>query len=267
MFSSRFRSGMHRHLSLGLVGVSLVGLMASDAMPGPRLIANEYAHWNPNDPDAVRSRTWDMTSGSLFARDAVLWTGRPDGTSPGPRSEAGTDSAVFRLITRDRSFRNVRVAFDLRIDALVTTPRTPEEDWDGVHVFLRYESQYRLYYVSVSRRDGTTAIKKKEPGGPSNGGTYYTLASGDAPVGVVADWNAVAATAETLPSGSVRIALYRGDELLLEVIDDGTEGGPPITAPGAVGIRGDNCEFEFRDFTITDLEHPDVVVHLDPAAP
>lgn len=52
---------------------------------------------------------------------------------------------------------------------------SPAVDWDGVHVFLRYQSQYRLDYASVNRRDGTAVTKKKRPGGPSNGGTYYTL--------------------------------------------------------------------------------------------
>jgi hypothetical protein len=249
-----------------LLGVFLIGLIAPDSRPGPQLVTNEYAHWNPADPGAVLSQTWDMTSGSLFARDGVWWTGPPDNISPGPRSEAGTDSAVFRLTTRDRSFQNVEVSFSLRIDAFVTTPRTPEEAWDGVHVFLRYQSQYQLYIVSVDRRDGTVAIKKKQPGGPSNGGTYFTLASGTAPV-VAGEWQPVAAAVETLPDGSVRISLYRGQELLLQAIDDGSQGGPPISAPGAVGIRGDNCEFEFRDFTITDLDHPDVVLRIPDDAP
>lgn len=256
----------HRRVTFGLTMIFLVGLIAADTLARPRLVTNEYAHWNTTDPRAVRSQAWDMTSGSLFVRNGVWWTGQPDDVSPDPGSESGTDSAVFRLTTHDQSFRNVRVSFGLQIDGFVTTLRTPAEGWDGVHIFLRYQSQYQLYYASINRRDGMTAIKKKVPGGPSNGGTYYTLATGDAPV-PIREWQAVAAAVETLPTGSVRISLYRGPDLLLEVIDDGRQGGPPITAPGAVGIRGDNCEFEFRDFTVTDLERPDVVLHIGTDTP
>jgi hypothetical protein len=232
-------------------------LISADALMGPRLVTNEYAHWHAEDPAAVRSATWDMTSGSLFLRDGLWWTGRPDDVSPDAWSSAGNDSAVFRLTTR-QTFRNARVSLSLRVGEFTTTARTVAEDWDGVHIFLRYQSQYQLYYASINRRDGTTAIKKKEPGGPSNGGTYYTLATGLAVV-PIGEWQEVAASVRTQPDGSVRISLYRGPDLLLDVIDDGRLGGPPITAPGAVGIRGDNCEFEFRAFTVIDLDSPNAV--------
>jgi len=243
-----------------MLGSSLVN---ADAISGPRLVTNEYDHWHGADPLAIRSPAWDMTSGSLYVRNGSWWTGHPDDVSPGPGSQAGTDSAVFRMTTRSGPFGNVRVALALRIDGFVTTPRTPAQDWDGVHVFLRYQSQYLLYYASINRRDGTTAIKKKEPGGPTNGGTYYILAEGRAAV-PIGDWQAVAATVQTLPDGSVRIALYRGADRLLEAIDTGSVGGPPITSPGAVGIRGDNCEFEFRDFRVFDLDRDEIVMSAEP---
>lgn len=41
--------------------------------------------------------------------------------------------------------------------------------------------QDHLFYASVNRCDQTVAIKKKMPGGSSNGGTYFTLASGSCP--------------------------------------------------------------------------------------
>jgi len=245
------------------VAVLAGSLVHADVIARPTLVTNEYGHWHATDPLAVRSSVWDMTSGSLFVRDGAWWTGPPDDVSPDPRSETGTDSAVFRLTTRVQAFGDVRVAFGLRINSFTTTPRTPAQDWDGVHVFLRYQSQYQLYYASINRRDGSTAIKKKEPGGPSNGGTYYTLATGEAAV-PIGDWQLVSAAVQTLPDGSVRITLARGPDVLLEVIDDGHVGGPPITSPGAVGIRGDNCEFEFRDFRVHDLVRNEVALALDP---
>jgi hypothetical protein len=257
-------SGLRLRGSLGLaLVITANSLVSADVASRPVLVTNEYGHWHAIDPLAVQSPIWDMTSGSLFVRDGVWWTGRPDDLSPDPRSEAGTGSAVFRLTTREQGFGNVRVAVRLRIDAFVTSPGTPAEDWDGVHIFLRYQSQYQLYYASINRRDGTTAIKKKEPGGPSNGGTYYTLATGVAAV-PIGEWQPVAAAVETLPSGGVRVSLYRGLDLLLETVDDGRLGGPPITNPGAVGIRGDNCEFEFRDFRVADLDSRIVRLHPNP---
>jgi hypothetical protein len=42
---------------------------------------------------------------------------------------------------------------------------------------LRHVSELNLYAITVDRRDGEVVIKKKCPGGPSNGGTYYALAN------------------------------------------------------------------------------------------
>lgn len=214
------------------------------------LVTNEFAMWNPSSSLAVVSPDWEMTSGSLFARNGLGWSGVPDGVSPDARSASHTDSAVFRLTTRRADFTNVRVAFDLRMLRLVTTPRTPPVDWDGVHVFLRYQSEYSLYYASVDRRDGTVAIKKKVPGGSTNGGTYSTLATGRHawPSG---RWEHVTASVVTNRDGSVTIELRAGGALLARATDDGRVGGPPIRAAGKTGIRGDNAEFEVDAFTVT----------------
>ena len=255
-----------RRLTPGATAVVVAALVAADGLPGPRLIANEYAHRNDRDPRAVRSETWDTTSGSLFLRNGVWWTGRPDGTGAETQPTMATSSAVFRVITRIRTFRDTRVAFDLRLIELVTTPRTPATAWDGVHVLLRYQSPYSLYSASVNRRDGTTAIKKKQPGGARNGGTYYTLATRQA-VTSTGSWQAIVTTVETRADGSVWIAIERGGDILLEAIDDGSVGGPPLVEAGAVGIRGDNAEFEFRDFAVTDLDQPGSVLRISAEAP
>ena len=213
------------------------------------LVTNEYAKWNPNSPARVESPLWDMTSGSLFAEDGAGWTGTPDGGSPDAMSTSATGSAVFRLNTKDASFSNVDVAMRLRVDRFVSTSRTPVVDWDGVHIWLRYKSEEQLYYASVNRRDGTVVIKKKCPGGPSNGGTYYTLASKSGfavPLGV---WQDVAAGVVDNPDGSVTLRLWREGVLRIEVTDRGI-GCSTLTGAGAVGIRGDNADFQFDDFTV-----------------
>ncbi len=215
------------------------------------LVTNEFAYWNPSRADAVRSPDWELTSGSLLTRAGAGWTGAPDDVAPNATSSNGNDSAVFRLTTTNPGFGNVAVDLDLRLDRFVTTKRTPAVAWDGVHVFLHYQSEYSLYYASIDRRDGTVAIKKKVPGGPSNDGTYYQLATGRHAVPLGA-WEHVRATVATGADGSVTIELFGNGTLLARAVDRGT-GGPPITAPGKVGLRGDNADFSFDRFTVTAL--------------
>src|SRR6185369_15401481 len=108
-------------------------------------------------------------------------------------SQKGNNSAVFRLTTRQDNFLNVLVEFDLMHQGLNSTDKTPPVDWDGVHIFLRYQSQYNLYYASVNRRDNTVVIKKKIPGGPSNDGTYYDISSYNRHIVPYMVWQHVAA--------------------------------------------------------------------------
>ncbi len=222
--------------------------------PGPNgLITNEFAYWRPKSAAAVRSPDWEMTSGSLFAREGAAWTGRPDNHGVDAASANGTGSAVFRLTTVRDDFHDVAVELKLRNDGLGQTASTPAVAWDGIHVFLRYQNQRHLYYASINRRDDKVVIKKKIPGGPSNGGTYYSLTP-ESPYPVpYHEWQAVRATVRDNPDGSVAIALYADGRLLVSAVDDGSVGGPPIRHPGKVGLRGDNADFSFSGFTVTPL--------------
>ncbi len=212
------------------------------------LITNEYAFWNQGSASAVRSSTWDMTSGSLFGRGGVAWSGVPDDTDPNATSSNGTDSAIFRLVTKRKDFTSVNISFRLVHDSFITTATTPAVAWDGEHIFLRYVDETSLYYASFDRRDGTTAIKKKVTGGSSNGGTYYTLASGRNSF-TPGKFHDVRATVFDTSTGSVRIRLWVDGTLVLSATDTGI-GGPPIRS-GGVGIRGDNSDFRFDDFLVT----------------
>lgn len=211
------------------------------------LITNEYAYWNPTSPLRVTDSKWEMDSGSLFARNEMGWTGVPDDVDPDPTSSNGTDSAIFRAVTRRNDFTSVAVSFRIRHIGFVTTRSTPAVAWDGEHVLLRHASEYSLYYASFDRRDGTTAIKKKVADGPSNAGTYYTLDSRTAPMnpGV---WHDVRASIVDRADGSVLIQLWVDNILVGSAVDNGI-GGPVIRA-GQTGIRGDNAEFEFDDFRV-----------------
>ena len=221
----------------------------TDAFSGSDgLLTNEYAFWNPNATDARRSPAWDMTSGSLFLRNGMAWSGIPDDVEPNATSSNGTDSAIFRLVTKRKDFGDVGVSFTLRRDSFTTTTATPSVAWDGEHIFLRYVDETSLYYASFDRRDGTTAIKKKVTGGSSNGGTYYTLASGkdSFTTGVS---HAVRSTIIDNADGSVTIRLWVDGSLVLTATDTGV--GGPVIRTGGVGLRGDNSNFSFDDFRVT----------------
>ena len=211
------------------------------------LITNEFSYWNPTSPLRVDDTKWELDGGSLFTRSEAGWTGIPDDIDPDPTSSNGTDSAIFRALTKRDDFSDVAVSFKVRRNALITTGTTPAVDWDGEHVLLRHVSQYSLYYASFDRRDGTTAIKKKIADGPSNEGVYYTLDSRRAPMtpGV---WHDVRATIEDRADGSVLIQLWVDGALVGSAVDNGV--GGPVIRSGQVGIRSDNADFDFDDFRV-----------------
>jgi hypothetical protein len=226
--------------------------LLQDTFSSPNgLITNEYAHWNPGSSSAKKSTYWDMTSGSLFAKDGRGWTGKIDDCEPNATSSNCTNSAIFRLNTKNFSYGNVKVSFKLYQNGLTSTRSTPAVDWDGVHIFLRYKSEQSLYYASVNRRDGHVVIKKKCSGGSSNGGTYYTLAERSGYAIPYGTWQNVAASAQNV-SGGVTLKLYRAGTQLLSVTDTG-KGCAAITSNGATGVRGDNDQFLFDDFTVVSL--------------
>ena len=58
-----------------------------------------------------------MTSGSLFTKDGRGWTGKIDDCEPNATSSNCTNSAIFRLNTKNFGYGNVKVADVDRIDA------------------------------------------------------------------------------------------------------------------------------------------------------
>jgi hypothetical protein len=210
------------------------------------VVTNEFATYNPGKPKIHVSSTWIATSGTLFAQDGQGYSGRPDGGPADIDSTKGNGSAVYRVITRRRNFAEVYAQFDLTNRGLVTTPRTPAHDYDGVHVFLRRQDEDNTYYVTVNRRDNTVVIKKKL------GGNYIVLNTPVArkvPFGGVQ--KRVQASVRTEADGSVRLRLFVNHQLIQEAVDPANQG--PIRAPGTVGIRGDNCEFLFDNFEVHSL--------------
>lgn len=217
------------------------------------LSTNEYAFWN--SPSGTQSIDWDVNSGSLFSATTTdgssvqaFHTGAIDNIAPNATSSNGTNSSVLRAITDTNTFTNVSLRLKTKLSTPTSTATTPAVDWDGLHLFMRYQGEDHLYYVSVARRDGAVVIKKKCPGGPSNGGTYHTLASTAANAYPISagSWKWYAATIKTnaSPAGSVTIDAWRSDVQILSFTDTGQDGDcDPITAAGRVGLRGDNTEF------------------------
>jgi hypothetical protein len=243
---------------LGVVAVVLITvkrhqpLLVDDFNQPNGLITNEFAFFNPSSRAAVRSPIWQVTSGSLFAHDGNGWTGVPDVGQTGPQSAGATDSSVFRAITQSSDFQNVTVSFGLFVQHFLSAKSGPTPGWEGVHVFLRYQTPVSLYVVSVDRSDGVIVIKKKVPGGPapSDGGTYFTLASMPGR-SVSGRWEQVRVSAVNSGTESVSIRLWIDGKLRLEATDNGIGNAPPITQSGRVGLRGDYTEFKFSHFTVT----------------
>jgi hypothetical protein len=243
---------------LGVVTLVLVATWAHASAtpaayrPGPtgpdRLVTNEFAHWNPGDQRARRSPDWDVTSGSLFVRDGVGWTGRPDVISPDASSANGTDSSVFRMTTRRHDFTAATIRLRVRNIGLTSVGSAAPSEVDGIHLFLRWQSESDLYVVSLNRRDDQLVVKKKLPGGDVNGGTYHTLAQVryKVPYGV---WQTFTVRIGDPRPGAVDIAIADATGPVLSTVDDG-RGSPVIDRPGAIGLRGDNCEFEFANLTV-----------------
>lgn len=227
------------------------------------LITSEYAFWNPNDINAKRSADWEMTSGSLFAKALRGYSGVPNDGQVDIAS-AINNSRVFRLTTKRKDFLNVSVKTQLIVVGQSSDAAWPPVSWDGIHIFLRYQTEFDLYYASINRRDGKCIIKKKRKDGPKpeNGGTYTELGAYTPHAWMPNTIQNVQATIKNQADGTVLIALLAEGKEIMHVIDDGKTGiidgsvgnwGSPIVTPGAVGIRGDNTEFYFDNFQVDTL--------------
>lgn len=229
------------------------------------LITNEYAFFNPNAADAIKSPFWEMTSGSLFLKDDRAWTGIPDDKDPDAKSIVATDSQIFRLTTKRADFLTHLTSFTLNVDHYVSSPNVPAVDWDGIHIFMRYQTEETLYYVSVCRRDGAVVIKKKVStklldaqkikyvaSDVSNGGVYYQISTTAKNIFVLQKDMEVAASIQTI-GNTVKITALVNGFTIVTAIDDGKMGGTPILTAGKTGIRADNVDATFDSFSVDSL--------------
>lgn len=222
-----------------------------DSLTGrDRLVSNEYAFWNPGAEGIAMSDAWDVTSGSLFVRGGVGYSGDPDRVGTVDRtSSRATGSRVFRMVTRETTTRDTRVSARLRA-LRYGAVSADSHDWDGIHLWLRYVDETQLYAFSVVRRDGQVTIKRKTPGGPSNRGTYTTLAETRLPVGN-GQWRDVTVQARTLAGNSVALDLWIDSTHALSVVDSHSPAA--LSGAGRVGVRADNVEFELQSLHVADI--------------
>jgi len=212
-----------------------------------QLLTNAYAYSSPTSLRADHDGVWEMTSGSLFVRDNHGWSGKVQDGPVDATSTRTTGASVFRMRSQRDDMLNTRVTLRLRTDRYASTAKVPARDRDGVHLWLRYQSEENLYLVSMNRRDNTVVIKRKVPGGTSNGGTYKAL--GDARYTVPKGrWQDVEATVRNTGDDAVTITLDIDGKRLLTVVDRGErlkDGRwvTPLRSAGRVGVRGDNTEF------------------------
>jgi hypothetical protein len=232
------------------------GVLFRDTFDGPDgLITNHYAMWS-GDPAAVRSPDWEVESGSMLRRDGAAWTGVPTAGLPNLDSSTGSGSEIFRAWTTRSDFGDVRVDLRLRnLGYVHGSPGWPAKSWDGIKIWLRRQAgsgrSVALYTAEVNRRQGNIIVQKRCWGARR----YVLLAASraDRPAHF-GRWEHVGGLVHTDVDGSVTIAVIRSGHVALRATDTGAGGCRPITAPGKVGIRGDNAQFLFDDFTVTNLD-------------
>ena len=217
-------------------------LLFRDSFDGPDgIITNHHAYFAPSYEEAHRSPLWEMESGCALRRGNRLWTGVPTLGEPNKDCTNGTGSGVFRLWTKRDDFDNVAVSFALRNNGYV-----PEgESWDGVKIYLRRHDGDNFYTAEVNRREGNVIIQRKCDG-------RYGLLGGTRSAVTPAlhrEWEYVGGTVTNLSDDAVRIQVIRGDEVVLEAVDEAGS-CDVLRQPGRIGIRGDRTDFHADDLEV-----------------
>jgi hypothetical protein len=238
------------------------------------LITNEYTAYNPDDPAAKKSPDWIMTSGSLFTKDGSFWTGKPDSCNDGPNADSTncTNSDVFRLNSAKKFSGNVSVSVTVKQNSDIHDLNCNKGDtcWHGAHIWLGYQSEFNLYYVSVNRADNNVVIKRKIPCGDDNNGTYKELSRYVSHPFTTGTWNTYTATLHHNTDGSNAISLYdqaSGNTPIVTGVDRGgtnpnwaadcdapgkypSASYQPIGDTGSIGMRGDFSDMQFKDLVV-----------------
>jgi len=235
-------------------------VLFSDPLNGAdRIVTNEYVHWNPKSSCAYTSKIWDMTSGTLLVKNGAGYSGIPTAEASAIcESATKNNSAVFRLNTRQNNFSNAKVSVDY-MAVQHGGANAKQNGYDGIHIWVGYQNEYALYSATIFRWDQTLVIKKKVPladakcSDPSNGGCYYNLSSEktDQTASPSNVWHHADIVYKVDKSGVVTIEMSIDGTVVANGTDSAVHGS--AYAKGAVGIRGDDTEFYFKNFTVVAL--------------
>lgn len=221
-----------------------------------RIVTNEFAYWSPDSSCPYKSSTWEMTSGTLLVKNNAGYSGIPTVESSAVcDSGQRTDSAVFRLITKNNSFKDITVSMDYEVLGHGGGGANSSA-YDGLHIWTGYQNEYSLYVATIFRWDGNLVIKKKVPAATANcavsanDGCYYNLSPETAfrNLETTGTWHHAAISYFNDSSNTVNISLSIDGQLVYKVKDTDTHG--PAYHSGAVGVRGDNTEFYFKNFKV-----------------
>jgi hypothetical protein len=233
-------------------------ILFSDPLSGPdQIVTNEFAHFSPGDGCPYTSSVWDMTSGTLLIKNNAGYSGVPTlETSSQCESAVHNNSAIFRLNTKENDFKNIKVSMDY-MPVAHGGGGAPNNSYDGIHIWVGYQNEYALYAATIFRWDNEVVIKKKVPVAQahctdvSNDGCYFNVSKTVQNPETAKVWHHVDVTETTDSKGIVSITTSIDGKLVASGVDNGVSGAPyPV---GAVGVRGDNTEFYFKNFTVTQL--------------
>ena len=230
-------------------------LLAEDFTGPDGPFVSQSAFYGSPDGGVQENPDWFAESGELVRR----------------AGKGRTQSEVFRMWTRRTDLAFPTVSMDVRFHGWTGG----DQPWHGINLWLNETlcspaptcsrvddrggvSGYALDFVN---RDGTVTVLKKVAGDTRErwpegatsfvqGGTYYELAS--------AEWSPVhgrsyrfGAQALDLGRGRTLLRTSVDGRVLLEVVDDGSVGGPALSGGGRVGLRGDFADLEVDDLRIT----------------
>lgn len=204
---------------------------------------------------SARTIQGDLPNGDRWR--AAYASADPTDTDGGVRPQN-----LFRLVTRS-AWRNVREGFYFRIRATDLSNSPNRAESNGILIFSRYRDSDNLYYAGV-RVDGTAVVKKKSRG------SYHLLGQTKILPGSYDRWSSpnllpldrrigLKTRTTTQSDGSVLVEVFwnlldgRGWVRLLEAVDTGDAGGPPLDQAGFGGIRTDFMDVEFDTFEAAPL--------------
>lgn len=213
---------------------------------------------------------WWVNSGAYMKIDGATGStakGSLDNTNPwrvlySAANPTDTDNGyhpqnIFRLVTKDASFQNLRQEAYFKITKDNLSSSSNRNASNGLLLFNRYQNGQNLYYTGV-RVDGSAVIKKKK------GGTYTTLVQKHGVFPGTYDtskkdsllpkdvWIGLRSEVRDNADGSVNVKLYmdKGQTGRWTLIAEATDKSDTIKGAGSGGIRTDFMDVSFDDFKL-----------------